>query len=181
MPSSGLRNIGSRQNSGHVTSKKKGVGGGSSPPGFHVSFTHASTSWHTYASNTIIPFGNAHTGSIREFDSEKRFGSRVSSSGTSAYSYHIPYEGIWTFSMHIYTGWSDTSNDFTFRIDDSQMTGPHGAAIHGQTERTATDHIQHYTVTLPMLINQRVAIYTYAAQSDIHANNNYFAGMMHVA
>ena len=181
MPSSGLRNIGTRQNSGHVTSKKKGVGQGSSPPGFHVSFTHPSTSWHTFASNVIVQFGNAHTGSALEFDSEKRFGSRVSSSGTSAYSYHIPFEGIWTFSVHIYTGWNDNANDITFRVDDSMPDGPHGGHIHGQSERTTTDHIQHYTLTMPCLINQRISVYTYNTETDIHANNNYFAGMMHVA
>jgi hypothetical protein len=182
MPSSGLRNIGTRQNSGHVNATKKGAGGGSSTPGFHVSFTHGSTSWHTYASNVIIPFGNnGLTGSSVEFDTENRFGSAVSGSGTSAYSYHIPYEGIWTFSMHIYTGWHDTSNDFSFRRDDNHIDGPHSGFIHGQTERHNTDHIHSYTLTIPCNVNDRISVYTYAAESDIHANNNYFAGMMHVA
>ena len=180
MPSSGLRNIGTRQNSGHVTSKKKGVGGGSSPPGFHVSFT-SGTSWHSYAVNTIIQFGNAHTGSSVEFDTEKRFGSRVSSSGTSAYSYHIPYEGIWTFWMHIYTGWSDTGNDFAFRRDDAHFAGPHSGFTHGQTIRDSTDHIHDYSLTAPCNVGDRISVYTYNEDSDIHANNNFFAGMMHVA
>ena len=64
MPSSGLRNIGTRQNSGHVNATKKGAGGGSSTPGFHVSFTHNSTSWHTYASNVIIPWLKDISGSL---------------------------------------------------------------------------------------------------------------------
>ena len=66
-------------------------------------------------------------------------------------------------------------------MDDALVDGPHTGSIHGQSERTTTDHIQHYTLTIPCLINQRISVYTYNAESDIHANNNYFAGMMHVA
>ena len=76
---------------------------------------------------------------------------------------------------------NDNANDFAFRVDDALVDGPHTGSIHGQSERTTTDHIQHYTLTIPCLINQRISVYTYNAESDIHANNNYFAGMMHVA
>ena len=180
MPSSRLRNIGTRQNSGHVNAGKAGVGGGNAP-GFHVSFT-AGTSWHTVGVNTIVQFGNnGLTGSALEYDTENRFGSAVSGSGTSAWSYHIPYEGIWTFSMHIYTGWHDSSNDFAFRKDDAVFDGPHTGFIHGQSVTSSVDHIQHYTLTAPCNVNDRISVYTYNVESDIHANNNYFAGMMHVA
>jgi len=34
---------------------------------------------------------------------------------------------------------------------------------------------------MPCLVGQRIAVYTYSTATDIHANNNYFAGIMHVA
>ena len=145
---------------------------------FNSGFAHPS-SWHGFGGGEVVQFNTVNF-SPGQFNTWGNGAESVHGGfDTGNFLFYAPIKGIYFFTFGIYTARNDADNGFEFGRNGANILSINGGQIfHGQNVSSTADMFAKHTCQVALNCHDTIGVYSYQANSDAHANNNYFGGFL---